>query len=98
MKLAMAVERLVHRVVEHFGEEMMECALIRAADIHAGPAPHRLEPFENLDILGGVGAIVLTGFSNKSLVRAVARAIKLTFTQNEKAARWANQRARRLIT
>ncbi len=46
--------RLVHGVVEHFGDEVIEGALVGAADIHAGPAPHRLEPFEDLDVLGGI--------------------------------------------
>ena len=40
---------LVHRVVEHFGGQMMQCPLIGAADIHAGAAPDRLKPFQHLD-------------------------------------------------
>ncbi len=45
----MARHCFVHRVVEHFGGQMMQRALISAADIHARPAPHRLETFEHLD-------------------------------------------------
>jgi hypothetical protein len=46
--------RLVHRVVERLGGEVMEPALVGAADIHAGAATHRFEAFEDLDVLGGV--------------------------------------------
>ena len=42
----------VHRVIEDFGGEMMQRRNIGAADIHAGPPPHRLQAFEDLDILG----------------------------------------------
>ena len=44
---------LVHRVVEHLGEKVVQRALICAADIHAGPAAHGLQAFEHLD-RGGV--------------------------------------------
>src|SRR5438128_11721588 len=49
----MAGDSLVHGVVEHFGGEMVQPALVGAADIHAGAAPHRLEPLEHLDVLRG---------------------------------------------
>jgi len=49
-----AGERLVHGVVDHLGEEMVQRLLVGAADVHAGPAAHRLEAFEHLDIPGGV--------------------------------------------
>ncbi len=49
-----AGQRLVHRVVDHFGEQVMQRLLVGAADIHAGPAAHRLEPLQHLDVLGGV--------------------------------------------
>ena len=63
-----AGDRLVHRVVEHLGGEMMQTALVGAADIHAGTAAHRLQPFENLDVLGGIAVAVFRrrGLSNKS--------------------------------
>ncbi len=55
-----AGDGLVHSIVEDLGGEMVKRALIGAADIHAGPAAHRLQPFENLDIFGriarGLGA------------------------------------------
>ncbi len=50
-----AGNRLVHGIVEDFGEEMMQGCLIRPADIHAGPAPDRFEPFEDFDRSGGIG-------------------------------------------
>src|ERR1700737_4937113 len=50
----MARQRLVHGVVDDFGEQMVQRLLVGAADIHAGPAAYRLEPFEHLDIGCGV--------------------------------------------
>ena len=55
--VGMAGERLVHGVVDHFGEQVMQRLLVGAADIHAGAAAHRLEPFQNLDVLGGVAGL-----------------------------------------
>ena len=49
--------RLVHRIVEDLGRQVMQRRLIRAADIHARPAAHGLEPFQNLDVLGGVAGL-----------------------------------------
>ena len=48
---------LVHRIVEDFGGEVMERALVDAADIHAGPPANRLEPLKNLDR----GGVILAG-------------------------------------
>ena len=50
IQVGVAGERLVHRVVDHLGEEMMQRLLVGAADIHAGPAAHRLEPLQHLDV------------------------------------------------
>ena len=52
-----AGDRLVHRIVEQFGDEVMQRPLIGAADKHAGPAAHRLQPLQNLDVVGRVVAI-----------------------------------------
>ena len=49
-----AGHRLVHGVVDHLGEQVMQRLLVGAADVHAGPAPHRLEAFQHLDVGGGV--------------------------------------------
>ena len=49
-----AGDRLVHGVVEQFRREMVQRALVGAADEHAGAAAHRLQAFEDLDVGGGV--------------------------------------------
>ena len=81
----MARDRLVHRVVEHFGGEVVKGALVRAADIHARAAADRLEPFENLDGAGvviaarsgGVGEeVVGGGIGHPSGYRAAALRLK----------------------
>jgi hypothetical protein len=54
--LGVAGDRLVHRVVEHLGEEVMQRPLVGAADVHARPLADRLEAFEDLDVLCGVAA------------------------------------------
>src|SRR5215469_3597322 len=50
----MTGDRLVHRVVEDLGHEMVEAAFIRASDVHAGAAANRLQPLQNLDVLSGI--------------------------------------------
>ena len=52
----MARHRLVHGIVHHLGEEMVQRLLVGAADIHAGAAAHGLEAFEHLDVGGGIGS------------------------------------------
>ena len=52
-----ARHRLVHGIVEHFGEEVMQRLLVGAADIHAGAAAHRLEAFQHLDVGGGIALL-----------------------------------------
>ena len=49
-----AGDRLVHRVVDHLGEEVMHGLFVGAADVHAGAAAHRLKALEDLDVGGGV--------------------------------------------
>ena len=51
----------VHRVVDDFGEQVVEGALVGAANIHARPATHRFEAFQDLDGGGIIG--VTTGGS-----------------------------------
>ncbi len=41
--------RLVHRIVDDLGGEVVEGTGVGAADVHAGPAADWLEPFEHLD-------------------------------------------------
>ena len=52
--VGVARHRFVHRIVHDFGGQVVQGPFVRAADIHAGPAPHRFEPFQDFDVLGGV--------------------------------------------
>ena len=45
-----AGDGLVHGVVEHLGHEVVEGALVGAADVHAGALADGLEPLEHLDL------------------------------------------------
>ena len=56
MRLAWPGDRLVHGVVEHLGDQVVQRPLVGAADVHARPLAHRLEPLEHLDGAGVVGA------------------------------------------
>ncbi len=58
---------LVHGIVQHLGEEVVQRALVRAADIHAGAAAHRLQPFEHFNVGRGVA---LAGFGRATSLRA----------------------------
>ena len=51
-----AGDRLVHAIVDDLGGEVVERAVVGAADVHAGAAADGLEPFEHLD-RGGVVAV-----------------------------------------
>ena len=57
MPVGVAGHRLVHGVVEHLGEEVVHRLLVGAADIHAGPPAHRLQPLQHLDVGGGIGVV-----------------------------------------
>jgi hypothetical protein len=49
-----AGHRLVHRIVDDLGEKMVQRLLVGAANIHARPPAHRLQPLQHLDIGGAV--------------------------------------------
>ena len=66
-----ALQRLVHGVVDHLGEQVVQRLLVGAADVHAGAPPHRLEPFQHLDVLGGVA--LLAGARHMGARRAARR-------------------------
>ena len=57
--------RLVDCVVDDFEDEVVEAAFVRAADVHAGTTADGLQPFEDLDIAGGIvvgtGALLVVG-------------------------------------
>ena len=48
-EVGVAGHRLVHRVVDDFGEEVVQRLFVGAADIHARTHANRLEAFENAD-------------------------------------------------
>ena len=50
-------KRLVHRVVDDFGEQMVQRLFVGAADIHAGAAAHRLQSFQHLDVGRGIAGL-----------------------------------------
>ena len=58
-------ERLVDRVVDDFVDEMVQPRDAGRADVHGGALAHRLEPFEDLDLVGavfvGTGAVARRG-------------------------------------
>jgi hypothetical protein len=51
----------------------MQRLLVGAADIHAGPAPDRLQPFEDFDVASGVAAIRRARLRRTRRARAGAR-------------------------
>ena len=59
-----AGHRLVHGVVDHLGEQVVQRLLVGAADVHARPTPHRLEAFEDLDVGGGIAVGRFGWFTN----------------------------------
>ena len=56
-----AGDRLVHRIVDDLGEEVVQGLLVGAADIHAGPAADRLQPLQHLDVGGRIGFLGADG-------------------------------------
>ena len=78
--VGVAGERLVHRVVDHLGEQVMQRLLVGAADIHAGPAAHRLQPLQHLDVarrvagLAGGAGLAARGLGGRAARRREASA------------------------
>ena len=58
--------RLIHRIIDHFGEQMMQCLFIRPANIHARTAADRFETLEHFDSRSGI-----TGFPGRSTNRGL---------------------------
>ena len=73
-EVGVAFQRLVHRVVDDFGEDVMHRLFVGAADIHAGPTPHRLKPLQHLDVAGGIGALGARGTCGAGRLAACGRA------------------------
>ena len=50
----MAGDRFIHRIVDHFCEEVMQGVRVRPAHVHSRPPADGLEPLEHFDRGGGV--------------------------------------------
>jgi len=48
--VGMAGHRLVHRVVDDFGKQMMQRLFVGAANIHARPPTYRLQSFQDFNV------------------------------------------------
>ncbi len=46
-EIGMSRNCFVHRVVDDFGEEVMQCLFVSAANVHAGTQTDRLQTFQN---------------------------------------------------
>ena len=55
--LAVAGQRLVHRVVHHLIDQVMQAHFAGRADVHGRTQAHRLQAFEDFDVLAGVAAV-----------------------------------------
>ncbi|MEN9862186.1 MAG: hypothetical protein RLZZ515_2668 [Cyanobacteriota bacterium] len=62
--IAMAGERLVHRVVDHLVHQVVQTTGPGGADVHARAFAHRLQAFQHLDLLGAVGGLNFGGFAH----------------------------------
>ena len=51
-----AGDRFIHRIVDHFGEEVMQGVCVSPAHVHPRPPADGLEPLEHFDRGGGVVA------------------------------------------
>ena len=59
-KAGVAGNGFVHRIVENFRRKVMQRRFVRAADIHGGALANGLQPFQHLNIFGGVIRVVAT--------------------------------------
>ena len=71
--VGMAGHGLIHRIVQNLRRQMMQRALIRAADIHAGAVAYRLQPFQNFDIGGVISVGICRGTKKIGHVSTVFR-------------------------
>jgi hypothetical protein len=53
--VGVARHRLIHRVVQNFGDHVVQRAFVGAADIHAGAFADGFQPFQHLDRGGVIG-------------------------------------------
>ena len=69
MKLAWPATASSIALSRSLGRQVVQRRLVGAADIHAGPAAHRLQPLQDLDVLGGV--VVGAALATEQVVHAV---------------------------
>jgi len=55
---AITGQRLVHRVVHHLVDQMVQTHFPGRADIHGWPQAHRLQASKYLDVLAGIVAVI----------------------------------------
>ena len=63
--VAVPGQRLVDRVVDDLVDQVVQTALARGPDVHAGALAHGFEAFEHLD---GVGPVVVRNLGDGSLI------------------------------
>src|SRR6185437_6122097 len=64
--VAVAGQRLVHGVVDHLVDQVVQAALAGRPDVHTGPLADRLEAFEDADRTGVVVAVSALGGRGRS--------------------------------
>ena len=66
-----ASDGLVHRIIQDFGDKVMQRTFIGAADVHAGPFADRFEPLKDLDRCRVVISRALAGLAvvRKEIIR-----------------------------
>jgi uncharacterized NAD-dependent epimerase/dehydratase family protein len=65
----MTRQRLVHGVVDHLVDEVVQTTRTRRADVHAGTLTNRLKTFEDRDVLRVVTGIVAGARPGAIIVR-----------------------------
>ena len=64
--VAVAHRGFVHSIVHHFPDQLMKTCRAGVADIHSGAFADRLQPFQNLYLVGPV-AVALLRFRRRGL-------------------------------
>jgi hypothetical protein len=67
---AVAGQRLVHRVVHHLVDQVVQAHLAGGADVHGGTQAHGLQAFKDLDVLAGIAAVI---FGERCGVQGISR-------------------------
>ena len=71
--VAVPAQRLVDRVVDDLPQAVHEPARVGGADVHAGTLADRLEPLEDLEVVGGV---LGRGLGRRGLLRSGRRHVR----------------------